>query len=187
MAHFPLTSGGAVALLGGASTVLSYLARLTAHQTAVEFATGPSDRVSALVRQHRHTVIILGDDYSPTMRDRVALVELRNAGAVVLSTGLSRVGLSDVATDALFPTEDLAWFVPETYRTYPAMACARVQFSRSEIDSADPVYRAWLAQALMLCPRKMKDAARTRRPLDTLHHPARSARGAPGWSSPQSD
>ncbi len=155
----PLTSERerTVVMLGEAPNLSSYFADLRARGLPIEFASHVDDRTVARLRLHRRAVVIVGVAMSLGTLEQTALIQLRQAGAVLVSAapGVDHVG--DIPVVPLLPWPNVAWFVVETYRRFCASADGRIVFARERLARNDG--REWLAEALMVCPNAIDDSA----------------------------
>lgn len=152
--------GNAVALLGEAPQLATYLASLKAQEVAVVVEERLDDRSVALVRQLRRPIVILGNGIGSDTKTLVALSELRSAGAIIVIAHERFEEFQAVASNHLLPWADTAWFVPEIYRLFGVTASARIHSARTML-AATNIGREWLARALVVCPCKANIAART--------------------------
>ena len=93
------------------------------------------------------------------MNELITLRAVRNYGAILLSADHSPARFGDAVDDQLLPWMDVAWFVPETYRTFSETARGRTDFAHRTLTDVHESARSWFAEALMVCPWKRKEAA----------------------------
>lgn len=148
----------AVALVGEAPQLATYLASLRAQQVPVVVEERLDDRTVAILRKLRSPVVILGDGIRGDTGTLVALCEIRAGRATFVTVRERFDELRTVASNHLLPWPDVAWFVPAIYRRFDATAEGRIHVARSMLQIAKG--REWFAKALMTCPCKTKIAAR---------------------------